>query len=370
MEPKILSIDTSCDETSAAVTEGLVTISNVVWSQASLHAKFGGVMPSLAKRQHQEHLDWIINKAMSYTKFPLHKLDAIAVTTGPGLAIALEVGITKAKQICRRYHKPLITVNHLEGHILSSLAKPKSMVEVKPKSLHYTSGEITKKHTVSYPAFGLVISGGNTEIVLIKKIGDYTSLAKTHDDALGEALDKAARMLGFGYPGAALLEKLAKHGKTGIYKLPIPMVGREDAYYFSYSGLKTALYKVVEKENMDKTKMENLAAAFQDVAFKHLIRVVKKVISDHPEFSAHHLLVGGGVAANVEIRKRLRTLAKELNIQVHFPYSRRLYGDNAAMIGIAAYFKYSKGECFNENELSGVERDPRLQLGPGFAKVA
>lgn len=348
---KILSIDTSCDETAAAVTQDTKILSNIIWSQASDHAKFGGIMPTLAKRMHEERIDWVINKSLAISHQPLDQIDAIAVTVGPGLSIALRVGVEKAKELAIKYNKKLIAVNHLEGHILSSFANSKSET--------LNSKQILNSN-IKYPALGLVVSGGNTQLVLIKKIGEYKILAQTTDDALGEALDKAARMLGLGYPGGAILEKMAKLGDPKIYDLPIPLVGHEDRMEFTYSGLKSAMMRLIEKEKpLSKEKIYNLAASFQNVAFAHLIRVISFVIHDS-RFKIHDLLVGGGVAANVELRKRLRKLGKENGITVHFPTSNKLYGDNAAMIGVAAYFKAERGEFSDPNK---IDRDPRLLLG-------
>jgi N6-L-threonylcarbamoyladenine synthase len=339
---KILAIDTSCDETSAAVTEGTKILSNVVWSQASLHAKFGGVMPSLAQRQHEEHIDWVINKAIRDSGSNIRNVDAIAVTIGPGLSIALGVGINKAKELTKKYNKKLIAINHLEAHILSSLANDKCPVP-----------------NLKYPALGLVVSGGNTILVKINKIGEYETLAQTTDDALGEALDKAARMLGLGYPGGAILERMAKSGDPKKYKLPIPIVGQEKRMIFTYSGLKTAFSRLVESEKpLTKEKIYNLGAGFQDIAFTHLIRVCSYVIRNSGE-KFENLLVGGGVSANVELKKRLRKLGKESGIVTHFPYSKKLTGDNAAMVGFAAYFK-SQREKFISPDI--IDRDPNLKI--------
>lgn len=344
---KILAIDTSCDETAAAVTEDTKILSNVVWSQASQHAKFGGVMPSLAQRQHQEHIDWIVDRAMTNAKCQMTDIDCVAVTVGPGLSIALGVGVDKAKELARKYNKKLIAVNHLEGHILSCLAQPK------------TENFKAQMTNVKFPALGLVVSGKNTILVKINKIGQYETLATVVDDALGEALDKAARMLGLGYPGGAILEKFARLGNPKIYSLPIPIIGQEKRMIFTYSGLKTAMYRLVEKEKpLAKEKIYNLAGSFQNTAFEHLIRVLRFVIS-HLEFRCSNLLVGGGVAANVEVRKRLRKLGKEFGIKILFPYSQKLYGDNAAMIGVAAHFKAQRGEFADPSK---IDRDPRLSL--------
>jgi len=339
---KILSIDTSCDETAAAVTEGTKILSNIIWSQASLHAKFGGVMPSLAQREHKEHIGFVVEKAIKNSKLKIQNLDAIAVTVGPGLSIALGVGINKAKELAKKYNKKLIAVNHLEGHLLSSFANNE----------HLVSG-------VKYPCLGLVVSGGNTQLILVKKIGKYEILAETQDDALGEALDKSARMLGLGYPGGAILEKMARFGDPKKYKLPIPIVGHEDRKIFTYSGVKTAMNRLIESEKpLTKEKIYNLAACFQDVAFQHLLRVISFIICNS-KFAVHDLLVGGGVSANVELRKLLRKLGKENKINVHFPASKKLYGDNAAMIGVAAYFKAQREEFVEVNK---IDRNPRAKL--------
>lgn len=340
---KILAIDTSCDETAAAVTEGINILSNIVWSQASLHAKFGGVMPSLAQRMHEERIDWIIERAIKNSKLSINNIDAIAVTVGPGLSIALGVGINRAKKLAMKFNKKLIAVNHLEGHILSSFANNEYLVS-----------------NIKYPALGLVISGGNTILVKINKIGSYETLAQTTDDALGEALDKAARMLGFGYPGGAILEKMSKLGNPKRYSLPIPIVGQEKRRIFTYSGLKTAMSRLIESEKpLTKDKIYNLAAGFQDVAFIHLIRVLRYVLTKGYPLTPSALLVGGGVTVNVELRKRLRKLGKEFNIKVHFPYSKKLIGDNAAMIGVAAYFKAQREEFISPDK---IDRNPRAKL--------
>jgi len=336
---KILAIDTSCDETSAAVIEGTKILSNIIWSQASAHAKFGGVMPSLAQRMHEEKIDWIIDKAIRKAKCKIGDLDAIAVTVGPGLSIALGVGIDRAKKLAIKYKKPLIAVNHLEGHLLSSFANSKLQIT-----------------NYKFPMLGLVISGGNTVLVKIAKIGSYEILAQTTDDALGEALDKSARMLGLGYPGGAVLEKMARLGNATKFTLPVPIAGQEQRQIFTYSGLKTAMMReVAKKESFSKDDVYNLSATFQNVAFKHIERVLDFIFKKY-EVKNTALLVGGGVSANVEIRKRLRKVCKKYSIQVLFPGSKKLYGDNAAMIGIAAHL--------NQNfvDPESIDREPNLKL--------
>lgn len=347
---RILSIDTSCDETCAAVIEDTRILSNVVWSQASAHAKFGGVMPSLAKRMHEERIDWVIKRALGTRDLAL-EIDAIAVTVGPGLSIALGVGIDSAKKLAIKYKKKLIAVNHLEGHLLSSLTLTKNS--------QFTINNL------QLPALGLVVSGGNTLLVKINNIGSYEILAQTTDDALGEALDKAARMLGLGYPGGAILEKFTRGGSTSAYKLPIPIAGQEQRKMFTYSGLKTSMSRLVESEKpLSKEKIVNLATCFQDIAFTHLTRVCSYVIRNSKleignQLSYRNLLVGGGVSANIELRKRLRQMGKNYELRVFFPYSKKLTGDNAAMIGVAAYFKALRKEFTKPDE---IDRKPNAKI--------
>lgn len=357
---KILSIDTSCDETSAAVTQGVKALSNVIWSQASLHAKWGGVVPSLAKRKHEERINWVIKKALGTRHRALDGIDAVAVTVGPGLAIALEVGIKKAKEISKNYNLPFIPVNHIEGHILSPLAVSRISNSKLPIS------------KLEFPALGIVTSGGHTEVVLINKIGDYKIIAQTHDDALGEALDKAARLLGFGYPGGEILEKIAKDGNPENYALPIPMLGRESQMYFSYSGLKTAFVRLIseekEKENkneLTKKDIANLAASYQHIAFTHFIRVLDYILKTG-KYPVKQILAGGGVMANVTLRKMIRKVAKDHDTKALFPYSKKLYCDNAAMIGIVASFKYDRNEYLKPKELDKVDRIPRAKVDKRF----
>jgi len=355
----ILAIDTSCDETAAAITDGTKILSNVVWSQASLHAKWGGVVPNLAKRAHQERIGFVINKAIQNSKLKIKNLDAVAVTVGPGLAVALEVGIKKAKKLSLTYDKPLIAVDHIEGHILSPLALPR------------TENSKLKIKNLKFPALGVVASGKHTELVYINKIGDYKILASTIDDALGEALDKAARMLGFGYPGGHIIENLARSASSGQakYKLPIPLIGQEKRLEFSYSGLKTALYRKIEKINrgdlgdkrdIGREDIYNLAASFQKSAFTHFVRVTEHLLQEGSMGNVKSVLAGGGVMANVTLRKLLRGLFKKNNLPVYFPYSKKLYGDNAGMIGVAAYFKTQRGEFVKR--VSKVDRIPNLKV--------
>ena len=358
---KILAIDTSCDETAAAVTENVKVLSNIIWSQASAHAKFGGVMPSLAQRMHEERIDFVIEKALR-SAFPKSEhnmydmidtnIDAIAVTVGPGLSIALGVGIDRAKKLAIKYKKPLIPINHVEAHILSSMAIPNSKSSISNAVSNF-----------DLPIYGLCVSGGNTIFTRIDKIGEYKVLAETQDDALGEALDKGARMLGLGYPGGAILEKMAKLGDSKRFKLPIPLVGQEDRMIFSYSGLKTSFHRLTQA-NHSKTKQEiyDLAAAFQNVAFKHIERVLSFYFTNNQSSTTNNLLFGGGVAANLELRKRLRKLGDKYNFKLRLPYSKKLLGDNAAMIGVCAYLNYHNQDLSKFTNIDSIDRSPNLRI--------
>ena len=348
---KILAVETSADETAAAVVENTHILSSVRYSQLE-HSKWGGIVPSIAKRDHEARIDEIIDQAMrsglhlslAEARKKNNPVDAIAVTVGPGLAIALEVGIKKAKELALKYDKPLIAVNHIEGHLLSPLAN---------------------KIDINFPCLGLVVSGGHTELILVEEIGKYKILAQTMDDALGEALDKAARLLGMPYPGGALLEKAASQGNLKTYPLPLPMAGKEDRNQLSYSGLKTAFGRLIsadfvalreQKKVLSTQEINDLAAAFQNRAFQHLTRVITKSINTSRNVS--DLLVGGGVIANQELRKRLEKLGQELNLKVYFA-PMELTGDNAAMIGIAASFKAERGEFADPEK---IDRLPRWRI--------
>jgi len=356
---KILAIDTSCDETSASITEGFSVISNVIWSQSKIHAKYGGVVPSTARREHERKIEWVVNKAVNTAKTTYKNLSAVSVTIGPGLAIALGVGIDMAKNLSDKYQKPLIAVNHLEGHLLSSLSmKGNSKFQIPNSKI--IKGYLKVPY---FPAFGIVASGGNTLLVSIEKVGKYKVLAQTIDDALGESLDKSARLLGLGYPGGAVLEKFARLGDRGKYTLPIPMLGRENKGEYSYSGIKTAFIRLYNqlllKNKVTKKTVYDLAASYQKTAFDHFFRVTSKTISLNKNSKYKHLFVGGGVAANTDFRRRTRFMCKRFSITPLFPYSKKLYGDNAAMIGIAAYFKYLKNDFIKPSQ---IDRVPDLKI--------
>lgn len=347
----ILAIDTSCDETAVAVTRDTEIVSSVIWSQASLHSSFGGVMPSLAQRQHQERIDWVINKVIKQSGLNIEDIEAIAVTIGNGLGIALGVGINKAKELATKYNKPLIPVSHTESHLLSSICAPKSSL-------------VTRKSQteINFPALGLVLSGGTTVLCLIKSIGEYEILAETSDDALGEALDKGARLLGLGYPGGAILEKMAKAGNPKKYVLPLPLQNDKVKNRFSYSGLKTAFVRLFnEIKNPTKVDIADLSASFQNTAFTHIEKVLEFQIKNS-KFKVNNLLAGGGVLNNIEIKRRLRKLCKKYNIKLHVPYTKKLNGDNAAMIGVCAYLKNKDNNLKEFYNYDSIDRNPKLKL--------
>lgn len=343
MKNLILAIDTSCDETSAAVTSGRKILSNVISSQINLHKKYGGVYPALAKRAHQERIDPVIREALKRAQTEMEKIVAIAVTYGPGLAIALEVGINKAKEISSSFKKPLIGINHMEGHLYSPLAQNKNG---KPK------------REIIFPALALLVSGGHTELVLMKNHGQYQVLGQTLDDACGEALDKAAKIIKLGYPGGPIIEKLAERTKENKYPLH-PSMKQKDSLDFSYSGLKTQFLYLVQKMNQKEFNQNilQLAASFQLAAFEQLIR---KTASGIKLYAPKTILCGGGVMANQRLRKDLRKLAKKNKLPIFFPPFKKLVTDNAAMIGVAAGYKLERKE-FVKN-LKELDREPRLSL--------
>ncbi len=354
---KILAIDTSCDETSVAVTEGTRVLSNKISSQIEFHKKWGGVVPGIARTMHKENIDIVVKEALLSAKTKLEEIDAVAVTQGPGLAIALEVGITKAKEISGVIGKPLIAINHMEGHIYSTLAQNKSG---------------NPKINYQFPLLALLVSGGHTELVLMKNHGDYEIIGRTLDDAVGEAYDKVARMLGIGYPGGPIIEKLAKEGNPEGFPLPIPMT-KTRSCDFSYSGLKTSVLYLTQKvlgENLSKHERQkitkDIAASFQRVAIESLVIKTKIALEDlSNEYEIKDIILAGGVSANLALRKEFRKVfgprhsGASKNYRLHYPTNKKLYGDNAAMIGVAAYYSAQNGKF---TEPINLERLPNLSL--------
>lgn len=340
----ILAIDTSCDETSVAVTNGRKVLSNVVYSQVLLHKKWGGVVPSIAKRAHEERIDLVVEEALRKSKIkdPKSQIDYIAVTQGPGLAVALEVGIKKAKELSEKYQKKLISVNHLEGHIYSAFVQ---------------NSKGNPQRDFKFPYLALIVSGGHTEFVIFKDHLSYEIIGSTLDDASGEALDKAAKLLGLGYPGGPVLERLARDaGNIDSHNFPRPMLRSKDLN-FSFSGLKTSFYYFL-KENPNKiSDIKRLASSFQEAVFDTLIKKTKMAIK---QTGINRLVIGGGVIANMRLRKLMRDLVKKYQGEVVFPTYKYLTGDNAAMIGVVAGYKAEK-EQFVKN-IDELDRIPRMSL--------
>lgn len=341
---KILAIDTSCDETSVAVTEGRRVLSSVLFSQLLMHKQWGGVVPSIARRNHQERIDGVVQEALTKAKTKIEEIDAIAVTYGPGLAIALEVGILKAKELAQKHNKPLIGVNHMEGHIYSCFVQ---------------NSQGNPVREFEFPYLALLISGGHTELVLFENHLSYKILGEKLDDASGEALDKAGRLLGLGYPAGPVIERLATEvNNRDIYKFTRPLIHAK-TLMFSFSGLKTAFLYFFRKMTPEDQigQLRDLASSFQEAVFDTLLAKTKLAME---QTGVHRLVVGGGVVANLYLRQKLRVLAKNHNSTVFFPPYKYLTGDNAAMIGVAAAY-YAEQNRF-VSDLSSLERIPRLRL--------
>jgi len=290
---KILAIETSCDETAAAVTNKRRVIANVIFSQIDIHKKYGGVYPSLARREHERKIDPVISQALKNARLKINEIDALAVTFGPGLVIALEIGIKKAKELAQKYNKPIIPVDHIEGHIYSVFAQNRNG---------------NPKRKIDFPFLSLVVSGGHTSLILVRDHLKYQILGQTLDDACGEALDKAAKIMGISYPGGPVIERLARKGDPNLLDLPIPMEGRKDLN-FSYSGLKTAFKTRLEKMTTSQINknLHHLSASFQEAAFKQIVSKLDQALE---RTKMRLLVVGGGVSVNQRLKEMIRKLAK------------------------------------------------------------
>jgi N6-L-threonylcarbamoyladenine synthase len=347
--PIILAIDTSCDETSVAVLEGRKVLSSIRNSQVDIHAQFGGVVPDVARRAHEENIQGVYEEALRRSKKTIEDIEYVAVTIGPGLAIDLEVGINFAKEISLENKIPFVAVNHMEGHLLSPL-------------LLNSKGNGEEVEGI-FPALALLVSGKHTEIIYVKEIGMYEKLGETLDDAAGEAFDKVGRMLDFGYPGGPVVSEFAKRGKVGEIVLPIPME-RSGDLNFSFSGLKTAaLYKTKELRELhekDSVWVYDFCRAFVDSVTTSLTQKLSVAIESYPKVRS--VLVGGGVFQSEELLKRVGKTVRNYNLKFLFP--RKEYrGDNAAMIGIVANYKIQRGEFIKDRkEIEEIDRVPRLSL--------
>ncbi len=334
---RILAIETSCDETAIALLDiegalekpNIKVLGNTLLSQVALHEKYGGVYPNLAKREHQKNLPILLAQTLEEANENPDNpnIDYIAVTSGPGLEPALWTGITFAEDLGKKWVKPVVPVNHMEGHIFSVLYK------------------ILNTRCLTLPALALLVSGGHTELVVVKDFGDYKIIGQTLDDAVGEAFDKVARMLGLPYPGGPQISRLAEmsRGKKDEvnFKLPRPMIHSKNLD-FSFSGLKTAvLYKLKLDEKNDNEYKEDMARAFEDAAVEVLIGKTRRALLELGD-DIKTLIVAGGVSANFHLSQELEKLVGEFpNLNLRLP-SKSLTTDNAIMIGIASFVKVVK----------------------------
>lgn len=307
---KILAIESSCDETAASVISDGKLLSNIVSTQIEVHRKYGGVMPEIASRLHAENISIVIKEAMETANIKFEDLDAVAVTRGPGLIGALHVGLQAAKTIAMLYHIPLIPVHHLAGHIYAN---------------EYVS-------EFKFPLLAVVVSGGNTELVIMKDHMNFEVVAETRDDAIGECYDKVARVLGLPYPGGIPIDKLAKVGKH-TYNLPTPLKG-EHTLDLSYSGLKTNVINLVHnlEQKGEKVNVEDMCKSFQDVAVGLVIDRTKKVVE---KYHVNQVILAGGVSANSYLRSEMLKEMSDLGVEVNIP-PMWCCTDNAAMIAKVA----------------------------------
>ena len=350
-KPLILGIETSCDETAASlITENEhgnpIILSNIISSQMDVHKKFGGVVPELAARSHIEKIDWIVQKAIDDSGKKIEEIDAIASTAGPGLIVCLSVGLSFGKALALSLNKPFIAVNHLEGHALS------------PKLDRY----------LNFPYLLLLISGGHSQFLNVQGLGKYKRLGTTIDDALGEAFDKTAKLLGIEFPGGAQIEVIAKKGNPDKYNLPKPIFNKGGCN-LSFAGLKTAILKLSKNIKTEQEKFD-LAASFQKTIEKILYKKTKIAFEEFEKqnkLNKKIFVVAGGVAANKNIRSMLINLCNEHNYESVFPPI-KLCGDNAAMIATVGLEKY-KIKQFNNLDHPAKPRWP-LDENAAFLKGA
>ncbi|MBM6832193.1 tRNA (adenosine(37)-N6)-threonylcarbamoyltransferase complex transferase subunit TsaD [Faecalicoccus acidiformans] len=315
----VLGIESSCDETAVAlVKDKKEVLSSIVASQIDVHKEFGGVVPEVASRIHVENISYCIEAALKEANCTMEDVDVVAVTKGPGLIGCLHVGVQAAKALAFAYHKPLVPVHHLAAHIYAN----ELVVEMK------------------YPLLALVVSGGNTELVYMKDETSFEILGETQDDAIGEAYDKVARVLGLGYPGGPKIDKMAKEGKP-VYELAKPKT--QGRYDFSFSGLKSSVLQFTKRmERQGQTyDLNDLACSFQECALDEIFSRIHFALDDHPEIE--HFVVGGGVSANSRLREKVEELKKEYpNITFTVP-PMSCCTDNAGMIAVAGTIAYRSG---------------------------
>ena len=346
----ILAVETSCDETSAAIlaadeeTNHISVLSNVISSQIDFHRKYGGIVPELAARKHVEVISPIIKEALDKANITFKDLNAVAVTYGPGLVGSLLVGLSSAKAIAWSLNIPLIGVNHLEGHIYANqLTQVQNYNDQDQNKSQNTNLNFQR---LEFPYLCLLVSGGHTMLVLVKEPGKYEVIGRTRDDAAGEAFDKVARVLNLGYPGGPIIDRLAKSGNPAAINFKRPMLIRHGGiekgygYDFSFSGLKTAVVNLVKSDKRKDYSDADLAASFQQAVVDVL---VEKTIQAALANNCHWVALAGGVSANSLLRSELQKKGEEAGLQVSIP-SFEYCTDNAAMIGAAALDKLKLGE--------------------------
>lgn len=355
--PVLLAIDTSCDDTAAAVVCGQLVLSNIVASQVQLHKPFGGVFPTVARTAHQENWPRVVQLALQRAQVSWKDLSGIAVTVGPGLAPALEVGIAAAKQLAAEHNLPLIPVNHIEAHAWSVLAQPKTKEKTVTAVLSTT--QLPKPQ---FPVLAIIVSGGHTQFVHVNALSDYKVLGQTLDDAAGECLDKVGRMLNLGYPAGPVVETFAKLGDAKKFSFPLPMTTSAN-YDLSYSGLKTHARNLISKleseHAFDQQLTYDLCASLQKGVFTHLTYKLTKLLQQS-EVKFSEVWLGGGVAANQTLRATLRQTLKPFGLTLKVPYSKRLCGDNAAMIGVIGALHFAANKTLPDP--TTIQRQPRLNL--------
>ena len=332
----ILAVESSCDETAAAVVKnGRWVLSNVISSQIALHTLYGGVVPEIASRKHIENIDGVIRQALTDAGMTLAEMDAVGVTYGPGLVGALLVGVAEAKAIAFAADKPLIGVHHIEGHICANYIEDK---------------------TFEPPYIALVVSGGHSHLVQVSDYGKYEILGRTRDDAAGEAYDKVARAIGMGYPGGPKIDAAVKQGDSNAVRFPRVFL-EEESYDFSFSGLKSAVLNYVNKQKMTGEPIvpEDIAASFQQSVVEVL---VEKTVKAAKEQGMKQVALAGGVASNSALRAGMRAACEREGLSLHIP-SPVLCTDNAAMIGCAAYYEYLAGV----RDGWDLNANPNLKLG-------
>ena len=314
----ILAIESSCDETSVSIVKnGTEDVATIINSQIDIHKNYGGVVPEIASRKHMENITIVLDECLSKANMKFEDMDAFACTYAPGLTGSLLVGLECAKTLSLIYNKPFIKVNHMLGHISANKIN----------------------NTLKYPLISLIVSGGHTDLILMKDENNSEYLGSTLDDAIGECYDKVAKILGLSYPGGPNVERLALNGKD-TYKMPTIL--NDESYNFSFSGIKSHVNNLVHNEHQrgNEVNIEDLCRSFQDAVTKHLIEKTKKALLD---YNIKYLLIAGGVASNTHIREELLKMCKSINVEMHVP-DKKYCTDNATMIGAAAYPLYLKGE--------------------------